>query len=409
MHARSPLRDSRPTAVATAARPSRPWRRPRDVGLHADRRLRVPVGLPHRRAGGPRRGGRLALDSRASTRRASSPRCWTAAPASSASAPYGVYVPTAPPLPAGHQRARDDLDDAQRLAGRPRRAGDRPVARGRRRRPADPPADRPRGRADAACGSSSACRARSSSRCVCEPMFDYAREPAVWEMKSDEHGGLAHGKGKHHPAARSRRSGMASNLRLGHRGLARARASHAMSEGEKCFVALGWAADLVVPADRRRGRGLDRPDRPLLAHLAGRRRLPRPSVGRPPAALGAGAEGPDLRADGRAGRRADDVAARDAGRRAQLGLPLHVDARRDVHALRAARARPRLGGRRLHAVRRRPRMQRGRLAADHVRHRRRARPHRADARPPARLRALAAGADRQRRVRRSARTTSSAP
>ena len=45
----------------------------------------------------------------------------------------------------------------------------------------------------------------------------------------------------------------------------------------------------------------------------------------------------------------------DAGRRAQLGLPLHVDARHHVHAAGAALAQPRLGGRRVHAVRRRHR------------------------------------------------------
>ena len=78
------------------------------------------------------------------------------------------------------------------------------------------------------------------------------------------------------------------------------------------------------------------------------------------------------------------------GRRAQLGLPLHVDARHDVHPAGAALAQPRLGGRRVHAVRRRPRAQRGRRAADHVRHRRPPRPDRVDARRPLRLRRRAA-------------------
>ncbi len=81
---------------------------------------------------------------------------------------------------------------------------------------------------------------------LCEPMFDYAREPAVWEMKSGEHGGLAHGKGKHHPGGEEQEIRMASNLRLGIEG-SRVRARHTLSEGERCFVALGWAADLVVP------------------------------------------------------------------------------------------------------------------------------------------------------------------
>ena len=96
---------------------------------------------------------------------------------------------------------------------------------------------------------------------------------------------------------------------------------------------------------------------------------------------------------------ADDLAARDARRRAQLGLPLRLDARRDVHPAGAALAQPRLGGRGVHAVRRRPRAQRRRRDADHVRDRRAARPDRVHARRPLRLRRRAAGADRQRRLR----------
>ena len=76
-----------------------------------------------------------------------------------------------------------------------------------------------------------------------------------------------------------------------------------------------------------------------------------------------------------------------------------MDARLDVHPAGAALARPRLGGRRVHAVHRRPRGQRGRLAADHVRHRRASRPDRDDARRPVRLRRRAPGAHRQRRLR----------
>ena len=50
-----------------------------------------------------------------------------------------------------------------------------------------------------------------------------------------------------------------------------------------------------------------------------------------------------------------DIVARDARWRAELGLSLHVDARLDVYLAGAALAKPRLGGRRVHAVRRRPR------------------------------------------------------
>jgi GH15 family glucan-1,4-alpha-glucosidase len=80
---------------------------------------------------------------------------------------------------------------------------------------------------------------------VCEPMFDYAREPATWELV-DEHGGIAHGRGKHGPEGEEREIRLSSNVRLGVES-SRVRARHTLQEGEKCFVALGWAADLEVP------------------------------------------------------------------------------------------------------------------------------------------------------------------
>ena len=59
-------------------------------------------------------------------------------------------------------------------------------------------------------------------------------------------------------------------------------------------------------------------------------------VARRAAALAHGAEGADVCADRRHRRRADDVAAGADRRRAQLGLPLLLAARRDAHAARAA-------------------------------------------------------------------------
>ena len=97
------------------------------------------------------------------------------------------------------------------------------------------------------------------------------------------------------------------------------------------------------------------------------------------------------------------------GRRAQLGLPLHLDARHHVHAAGAALPEPRLGGRRVHAVRRRPRAEPGRQPADHVRHRRPARPHRVHPRRAVRLRGCPTGATRATVPSTSGRTTCSAP
>ena len=81
---------------------------------------------------------------------------------------------------------------------------------------------------------------------ICEPMFDYAREPAEWELSDDAEGGLAHGRGKHGVDLGEQEIRLASNMRLGVES-SRVRARHTIVEGEKCFVALGWAADLEVP------------------------------------------------------------------------------------------------------------------------------------------------------------------
>jgi alpha,alpha-trehalase len=77
---------------------------------------------------------------------------------------------------------------------------------------------------------------------VCEPMFDYASEPGVWELTADEHGGVAHVRGKHGPADAEQEVRLASDLRLGVES-SRVRARHTLAEGDRCFVALGWAAD----------------------------------------------------------------------------------------------------------------------------------------------------------------------
>ena len=226
---------------------------------------------------------------------------------------------------------------------------------------------------------------------VCEPVFDYGREPAAWALVGDD---------APHRGRDRRRPDDPSPLRprARHRGQPRARAAHARGGTARVLRAvLGRGARRA--GERRRGRGEDGGDDALLARLARPRAHPRPPLPRPDPALGAGDQGPDLHADRRHGRGAHDVAAGDAGRRAQLGLPLHLDARHHLHAAGAALAQPRLGGRRVHAVRRRRRADRGRVAADHVRDRRPSRSDRDDPRRPLRLRRRAAGADRQRRVR----------
>ena len=236
---------------------------------------------------------------------------------------------------------------------------------------------------------------------VCEPVFDYGRVPGEWTLVGDDRH-VADASGAEQTIR------LSTDMALGIEGNT-VRARHAAHRGRRALLraVVGRGPGLAGrPRRRQRAPGADHP---LLAHVALPRPASRPRVDDADPALGAGDQGPDLHADRRDGGRADHVAARDAGRRAQLGLPLHVDARLDLHAAGAALPQPRLGGRRVHAVRRRPRAQRGRRAADHVRDRRAPRSHRvarATTSPatPARARSASATAPST-----SARTTSSAP
>ncbi len=125
-------------------------------------------------------------------------------------------------------------------------------------------------------------------------------------------------------------------------------------------------------------RGRRRPDvadAGVLARVAEPRRVPRPSLADPPAAQCAHAEGPHVRAHRRVDGGGHHLAARVAGRRAELGLPVLVDPGLDVRAVGPVHARVRFGGGRVLRVRRRSVPGRQRPPGD-VRARRRTRPHR---------------------------------
>ena len=140
----------------------------------------------------------------------------------------------------------------------------------------------------------------------------------------------------------------------------------------------------------------------LLAGLDQPLDLPR-AVARDGRPLGDHPQADDLRADGRPRGRADGRPARAGGRRAQLGLPLHVDPRRVLLGLRAARPRLHRGGGGVRRVadgpRARERRHGVRSAEDHVPRRRLLRPRRGEPRALRRIPRIATGAHRQRRRR----------
>ncbi len=272
---------------------------------------------------------------------------------------------------ARHERARNDVEDPGRLDRRtrcaddgtlgPRRPGDapHPSAGRRRRRPHARPYPRVHRRSRRG---GAGVRARLRLRPDARDLGAGRRRPS--------------GRRRHLRRADDPASAVRHEAR--DRGDARARAPHARSRRHRVLRAL-------LGRGPRRAGGLRRchpphpAHGPLLAYVAEPRPDPRPPVARPDPTVGPDHQGPDVHADGCDRRRAHDVAAGDAGRRTQLGLPLHLDARHDVHAAGTALPRARLGSRRVHAVHRRYRGDGRRLVADHVRDRRPPRPHRVDA------------------------------
>ena len=254
------------------------------------------------------------------------------------------------PLPAGHHGARDELGLADRLGDRARRPAHRPVAahrgRGRtthRRPPTDYDAEpRPaahgalRERRDAADA-----RLRAGLR---------LRPPS-------RHVGATPRTPTSQGVCRSDASDVELVLtqRHQHRLRGPARVGRTMiKEGESrfCRARLAW---------RRGAPTADDAYRRLVwtahhwQHWLARGTFPDHPVALAPRTLGADAQGPDVRAERGDRGRADHLAARDAGRRAQLGLPLLLDPRLDLRAVGPVHARLRVGGERLPLLHRRRR------------------------------------------------------
>ena len=243
------------------------------------------------------------------------------------------------------------MEDAERLGGRPRRADDgaADAARTRSRRtPARPPTTTP---STCWCARSSASRAASRSSWSASRCSTTARRPP--------RGSLV-GEGRHAADAERRRRDDPAAHRHG------ARRSRAAGSGRATSCEAGERAVLRAVVGRgargagrrrRRRRAGSTPRRAFWRGWLGRARLPdhrwRDPIQRSALAI----KGLTYMPTGATVAALTTSLPGDPGRRAQLGLPLHVDARLDVHAAGAALAQPRLGGRRVHAVRRRRRGQ----------------------------------------------------
>ena len=252
----------------------------------------------------------------------------------------------APPaaLPARDHGARVDVAHPDRLA---HRAG--PAGRGARsgRRPATrlPPCARRVGcrRHPAAHGHLHRGPRRGGGE----------RGPGLRVRGPDRDVGLRRGRLRDHDGSPARRRSCADidlehPSRLRRRPLLRANVVGKGRDGLRLAVVVGRPAD-----EPGRGDGPTRLHHQLLAGLAVRRHLSRPPVAQLPGAQRPDAQGPELRPHRRHHGGGDDLAARDARRGAQLGLPLHLDPRLVLHVALALPARIRLGGARV--LRLRPR------------------------------------------------------
>ena len=303
---------------------------------------------------------------------------------------------------AGDQHAGDDLEDADRLDRGPRRVDDGSARDTRTRHAAHAAAGRRRRRPHAG-AHGRVPRRQVEVELVCEPVFDYGRAPAEWTLvDGDRAAADATGAGLTDPTA--------VRPRARDRGRPDPRARHVLPTATASTASLSWAEELVAPPDVEDADArLEATTRYWRAWLQ-RRADPGPPLARPDPALRADDQGPHLHADRRHRGRADDVAARDAGRRAQLGLPLHLDAR---HAPSPSR---RFTGSNLDweadefmqfVADLEP--NHGRLPSDHVRDRREAGPDRVHARRPLRLRGRASRCGSATAHSTSVRTTSTAP
>ena len=179
---------------------------------------------------------------------------------------------------------------------------------------------------------------------ICEPAFDYATEEASWKLVDKD--GLRRGRERRRRDAAAARGHPAASSTAGSpAACGRSRPASALPVP---VLARG-----AQRAGRRRRRGPDciQETVNLWRRWLERGHFPdhpwRWTLQRSALVL----KGLTYEPTGGDGRRADHLAAGDARRRAQLGLPLHLDPGRELHPLEPPRDRLRPGGEGVHGVR----------------------------------------------------------
>ena len=160
----------------------------------------------------------------------------------------------------------------------------------------------------------------------CEPAFDYHRVGATWEYSANAYGEAI--------ARATKQPGRPPDAAADHQPADRARGPRSAGthpdEGGRRRVRRAELDQAPGAADLRRGRRQDVADHRVLAAVDQHRQLPRPPVAGIPAAQRAHAEGVDVLAHRCAAGGQHHVAAGNAARRTQLGLPLRLGSRLHV-------------------------------------------------------------------------------
>ena len=203
-----------------------------------------------------------------------------------------------PPLPPGHDGARDHLDDPQRLVRRARRARYRSVAprqgRTRARTAARPTTTTPTTRSSHRQVRAGHGRADPRLRAACSTTGGCSPE---WDWVEDSYHHVSPGP----RAWRTSSCGWSRTCAWGSRAGA-ARRARRSRRARTCFVALCWATTTTPPETLEDAGAPDRLHQGVLAPVARPRRLPRPPLARVPPAQRADAQGAHLRAHRRASR-----------------------------------------------------------------------------------------------------------
>ena len=223
--------------------PRRQGREPLDVAVPTDRRLRLPVELPHRARWSPRTARSTGCACPRSTRRARSGTSSTAAPARSGSARTAStcptqrsYVPGTNVLTTTWHTPGGWLLVHDALTMGPRQGPD--LVTPHTRPPADDDAEHVLVRL-VECLEGSV-----EVELVCEPAFDYGREPATWTLvDEDGHAADATGAGQ--------------TFRLEHRPARSASRAARRGPGTRCRRASGRSARCRGPRAWRRPTDVD--------------------------------------------------------------------------------------------------------------------------------------------------------